>query len=138
MKKTLLTILAAWFVSACAQAPPEHKTIDEVAEALGGKARLEQMKTLTIEGEGAAPNLGQNLTPDSELPVWKLTEYRRAVDLANNRMRVQQVRTAQFLFAGATTQRLDQGIDGDVGYNVSENGMATRTAGAVVRDRRAE
>ena len=41
----------------------------------------------------------------------------------------------QFLFAGANVQRLDQGIDGEVGYNVAEDGNASRTSETVARDR---
>src|SRR5262249_25254936 len=85
-----------------------------------------------------APNLGQNITPDAPLPVWKVTEFRRNIDLADLRTRVRQVRTAQFLFAGETTQKLDQGIDGDIGYNVATDGRVTRTGVSVVRDRRLE
>src|SRR4051794_2133236 len=120
MNKTRCSILAALLFTACSQTSPGHQAIKDAAAALGGQTRIEQIKTLTIEGEGRAPNLGQNLTPDSELPVWKVTEFRRAVDLANARMRVKQVRTAQFLFANATVQRLDQGIDGNIGYNIAE------------------
>ena len=53
-------------------------------------------------------------------------------------MRVQQVRTAQFLFANASTQRQDQGLDGDVAYNVGMDGKATRASTTAVRDRRLE
>src|SRR5262245_11797249 len=114
------------------------QVINDAANALGGKNRIEQIKTLTIEGEGEAPNLGQNLVPTSELPVWKVTEFRRTVDLPNNRVRTKQVRTAQFLFAGDTIQQLNQGVDGDIGYIIPRNGMPARTSEAVVRDRRIE
>src|SRR5215831_4729953 len=91
-------------MGACTQAPPEKRVIDDAAAALGGRDRILALKTLAVEGEGPAPNLGQNRMPDSELPVWKVTEYRQVVDLANGRSRVKQLRTAQFLFAGALTQ----------------------------------
>jgi hypothetical protein len=138
MKKRIVVVFTGLVLAGCAKPSPEMQVINDAAEALGGKARIQQIKTLTIEGEGEAPLLGQNITPESELPVWRVTEFRRSVDLASGRARVKQVRTAQFLFAGATTQRLDQGIDGDIGYNVEENGMPSRTTEAVVRDRRIE
>ncbi len=138
MKKVMWTIITGFFLAACAGTSPEQQVINDAAEALGGKARIQQVKTLIVEGEGEAPNLGQNLTPDSELPVWKVTGYSRAIDVANERMRVKQVRTAQFLFAGALVQQLDQGIDGNIGYNVAESGMPARTSESVVRDRRIE
>jgi hypothetical protein len=138
LAKLSWTITTIVFLAACARTTPEQQIINDAAEALGGKAQIQQIKTLALEGEGDAPNLGQNLTTDSNLPNWKVTEYRRAVDLANQRVRMKQTRTAQFLLASSSVQRLEQGIDGDIGYNVAENGMATRTSESVVRDRRIE
>jgi len=138
LAKLSWTITTIVFLAACARTTPEQQIINDAAEALGGKARIQQIKTLALEGEGDAPNLGQNLTTESELPNWKVMEYRRAIDFANQRVRMKQVRTAQFLLASSSVQRLEQGIDGDIGYNVAENGMATRTSESVVRDRRIE
>jgi hypothetical protein len=76
--------------------------------------------------------------PDGELPVWKVTEFKRTIGLANARMRTQQLRTAQFLFANANTQRQDQGLDGDVAYNLGMDGTATRASATALRDRRIE
>jgi hypothetical protein len=136
MNKTLVVLTAVLFLAACVKPSPEMQVLYDAADALGGKARIQHIKTMTIEGEGEAPNLGQNITPDGELPVWKVTDFRRSADLATGRTRVKQTRTAQFLFAGATVQHLDQGIDGDIGYNIDESGMPGRTTEAVVRDRR--
>src|ERR1700722_13042470 len=117
MKVGIGTILAATlFASACTQSP-ELKVVRAAAVAMGGQDRIQAAKTLVVEGEGDAPNLGQNVTPDGDLPVWKVTEYKRTIDLANGRMRTQQLRTAQFLFALATVQWQNQGLDGDIAYN---------------------
>jgi len=137
MKKTLC-ILGTALLFACAKAQPEMQVVNDAANALGGKERIQQLKALTIEGEGDAPNLGQNLIPTSDLPVWKVTEFQRSIDLVNGRFRTKQTRTAQFLFAGDTVQRLTQGVDGDTGYNVPQNGMPVRTSDTVARDRRIE
>jgi hypothetical protein len=140
MKKqlSLFTLTLLTVAVSCTQAPPERRLIDEAADALGGRQKVLAVKTLTIEGEGPAPNVGQNTMPDGELPVWKVTEFRRVVDIPNHRMRTTQTRTAQFLFANANTQKQDQGLDGDVAYNTGENGAATRASAAVARDRRIE
>jgi predicted anti-sigma-YlaC factor YlaD len=138
LKRAVVTTLAVLLISACARTSPELQVIHEAANALGGVERIQHVKTLNIDGEGIAPNLGQNLTPETDLPIWKMNEYRRAIDLTNDRMRVKQVRTAQFLFAGASVQQLDQGIDGDVGYNMGQDGMPARTSESVVRERRIE
>jgi metallo-beta-lactamase superfamily protein len=135
----IYSILAvAVLVAACSATPPERKIIDDAAAALGGADKIRAIKTLTIEGSGTAPNAGQNRMPNDELPIWKVAEYTRAIDLANNRTRVRQRREAQFLFAGATTTQQMQGLDGDVAYNVSPEGAMTRAGDAAVRDRRLE
>jgi len=138
MKLGVGTILAAALFSSACTKSPEMKAIDAAAGAMGGKDRIQAVKTLIIEGEGPAPNLGQNVTPDGELPVWMVTEFKRAIDLTNGRMRTQQLRTAQFLFALATVQRQNQGLDGDIAYNLSQDGRATRASDAAAKDRRIE
>src|SRR5262245_38099723 len=117
MKNVFWTMLTIALITACSRTSPEMQVIHDAAQALGGIERIQQIKTLTIEGEGNAPNLGQNLTADSDLPNWKVTEFNKTIDLANDRARIKQVRTAQFLLASASVQRVEQGIDGDMGYN---------------------
>jgi glyoxylase-like metal-dependent hydrolase (beta-lactamase superfamily II) len=51
---------------------------------------------------------------------------------------VQQVREAQFLFAGDLVQRQTQGLDGDAAYTIGANGMIARAGAAAARDRRTE
>jgi hypothetical protein len=138
MKSRMWLVGVALLAAACTQVPPEMQVVNDAAAALGGKDRIRSVKTLIIEGEGPAPNAGQNRMPDSELPVWKVTEFKRSIDLANGRTRVQQLRTAQFLFAGATVQRQNQALDGDVAYNLGQDGNATRAGEAAARDRRIE
>jgi Metallo-beta-lactamase superfamily len=135
---TVVVALGVIVAAGCAQIPPERQLIQDAATALGGADRIRAAKTLVIEGEAVAPNAGQNKMPDSELPVWKVTEFKRTIDLANGRTRVQQVRTAQFMFAGATVQRLQQGLDGDVAYNVGADGNMTRAGEQAALERRME
>ena len=138
MKHSLVAILTALALSSCATTPRALQAVVDASNALGGREKILAIKTLTIEGEATAPNVGQNTMPDGDLPVWKVTEFKRTIDLANGRMRTRQLRTAQFLFAGANTQRQDQGLDIDVAYNVAEDGKATRAPATAVRDRRVE
>ena len=125
-------------VSACSSAPPERRVIDDAAAALGGADRILALKAIELTGSGSAPNAGQNRMPDDELPVWKVTEFTRTIDLANSRTRVRQLREAQFQFAGATVQRTVQGFDGDVAYNATPDGMMTRAGDAAAHERRIE
>src|SRR5262249_3850608 len=91
---------------------PERRIIDDAAQALGGKEQILALKTLTIEGEASDTNLGQNVTPEGDLPVWKVSEYKQTIDAGGTRMRIRQMRSAQFLFALATVQKQDQGFEG--------------------------
>ncbi len=136
MRKAIWAVLAISVAAPGAHAQTEAQVINDVAQALGGKARIQAVKTLTLEGEGADANLGQNVTPDGELPVWKVTGFQQIIDPGGGRMRVRELRTAQFLFALATVQRQDQGLDGDIAYNVSQNGVAMRASAEAARDRR--
>jgi len=115
---------------------PEQKLIASAADALGGKARIQSIKTIVIEGGGSSPNMGQNPTPDAPLPLWKVTEFKRTLDLTNGRMRVEQHRVAQFPFALATDVRQNQSIDGDVAWNTNPDGKTQRAGGAAPEDRR--
>lgn len=138
MNRLAAFVVTTIFIGACASTPPERKIVDDAAAALGGADRIRALKTLTIEGSGSAPNAGQNRMPNDDLPVWKVSEYTRTIDLGNGRTRVRQRREAQFLFAGATTQQQTQGLDGDVAYNMNPDGTIARAGDAAVRDRRLE
>ena len=138
MSRVIAFAVATVFVAACGSTPPERRIVDDAATALGGADRLRSLKTMTIEGSAIAPNAGQNRMPDDELPVWKVTEYSRAIDLVNGRTRVRQRREAQFLFAGATTQQQTQGLDGDIAYTMAPDGAMTRAGDTAARDRRLE
>ena len=113
---TLLVITAA-----CSSAPPERQVVNDTAAALGGADRIRALKSISVQGEGDAPNVGQNRMPDSELPNWKVTAYTRTTDLANDRTDMAQTRQAAFQFAGALVQRQHQAQDGDVAVNFPPN-----------------
>ena len=103
--RLVVACLGVVAAGACQRTAPERQVILDAADAMGGRDKVLAVRTLTIEGEGDAPNVGQNTKTDSELPNWKVTEFKETIDLANHRVRMQQVRTAQFLFANANTQR---------------------------------
>jgi hypothetical protein len=138
MSRVIAFVVATICVAACGSTPAERRIIDDAAAALGGADRLRALKTIMVEGSATAPNAGQNRMPDDDLPVWKVTEYSRAIDLVNERTRVRQRREAQFLFAGATTQQQTQGLDGDIAYAMAPDGAMTRAGDVAARDRRLE
>ncbi len=136
---TWLALLAAAILSACAQSTPEQQTLNDAAAALGGRDRILAVKTLIIEGGGSNGNLGQDVRPEATSQTFTVSDYKRAIDVAAGRVRVEQTRTPNFTyFQGQQPQKQVFGIDGDVGYNVAADGTATRVANAVANDRRAE
>jgi glyoxylase-like metal-dependent hydrolase (beta-lactamase superfamily II) len=137
MKKSMWALAAVVGAVAFGQAP-EMKVVTSAAEALGGKDKIQAVKTLIIEGSGINPNIGQNPLPESALLNWNVPEFKRSMDLANGRMRVEQHRIAQFPFALATDVRQNMGLDGDVAFNVNADGSAQRAGDAVAQDRRIE
>ena len=68
-----------------------------VAAALGGQGRVRAVTTLRIEGEGTLLDLGQDLTPHSTSNTFTL-DFLQLMDVAEQRMRVEQTRTPEFLF----------------------------------------
>ena len=123
----------------CARSSPEQQIVNDAAAALGGRERILAIKTLAIEGAGMNGNLGQDMTPEATSQLFTLAAYRRDLDVARGRVRVEQTRTPNFAyFQGNQPQKQVLGFDGAVGYNVSPNGTATRVSTAVANDRRAE
>src|SRR5213078_1010887 len=121
------------------QPAPERQIVDDAAAALGGRDRILAVKTLVIEGDGMNGNLGQDMTMDATSQAFQLSGYKRAIDVAGGRQRIEQTRTPNFAyFQGQQPQKQVLGIDGDVGYTVAPNGTATRIANAAARDRRGE
>ena len=146
MRRSMLVLLAAVLFVGASDAPA-LKVVEDAAKALGGKERVQAVKTLVIEGEGTGRNIGQNLTPDPapaktnpavyNTNLYKITGFKQAIDLENGRMRTEQLRTPLFPFVNPPA-RQNAGLDGDVAYNIGGNGNAARASALVARDRRAE
>jgi hypothetical protein len=141
----LLILACAALIRTQAQGPSPASLVDEAAEALGGKARLMAVRTLTIEGYGQVgqQNGGGNIDASPMAPQ-KLSNIGgsvRNIDLERGRLRVVQTETRDFVFAYERNMRgvrTDQRLDGDIAYNVAANGNAQRAPVAAVRTRRLE
>jgi glyoxylase-like metal-dependent hydrolase (beta-lactamase superfamily II) len=114
------------------------EAINSAAQALGGKDKIMAIQTLSMEGSGLAPNIGQNPHPEGPLPTWWVPEFKRSIDLAHNRARTEQHRIGMFPFALPTDMRQTQCLDGDVAFNMNADGRAQRAPDAAVTDRRIE
>lgn len=115
--------------------------IDAAAAALGGGDRLRALRNITLMGYGqyAYQNGGGNITalPDAPLKLIAANDLKRVYDVEHHRYRQQERRNDLFPFAaygGHSFALATQVLDGDIAYNVSEKGEATR--GGDVRDRR--
>jgi glyoxylase-like metal-dependent hydrolase (beta-lactamase superfamily II) len=138
MRRSLIVFAVVAF-AACSRATPEQQVVDDAAEALGGRDRILAVRSLVLEGGGSNGNLGQDMTPDATGQTFTVSDYRRAIDVAGGRVRIEQTRTPNFtFFQGQAPQTQILGLDGDVAYNVGANGSATRASVALASDRRAE
>src|SRR5262245_1489765 len=137
LRKSILVSSTVALLIGCTPSSPEQSIVNDAASAMGGKSRIQAVRTLLIEGEGVNYNLGQDMVPGASGETFKVTEYRRAMDFNAGRMRIEQVRTPNFaFFQGPAPQKQIQGLDGAAGYNVPPNGDATPVVAAVVQDRR--
>lgn len=127
-------VVALSFIPALmyAQGSPQQ-VIDDAAAALGGKDRIQAVKTLVVEGQGKDFSFGQGARPDdmgSQSDPWKVTGYKRSYDLAAGRARFEHTRVSlDAFYAGPDPAKAVQGIDGAVAYNVGETGNANRVWG---------
>lgn len=127
------TILALTIAVPAALAA-QSSALDAAAAALGGRDRILAVRTLVLEGTGTALNVGQNLTPTAETQ-FEITSYRRAIDFANGRWFQDVTRMPKFPTANPAPQRLRWAIDGDVAFNVNNNGSQIRFGGSLVPER---
>lgn len=141
MKRTLTGRLKAasicWLlVAGCSPGTPEQQFLEDATEQLGGRGRIGAVKTLTIEGEGVNYNLGQDLKPEAATQQFAVTNYKRQIDIANGRQRIEQTRTPKFaFFQGPQAQTQIQGLDGAVAFNVNPQGQPSRLAPLPETDR---
>ncbi|MGE0866681.1 MAG: MBL fold metallo-hydrolase [Vicinamibacterales bacterium] len=134
--RTLLAALVTVAMAGCARPTAEQQFIDAAAAALGGRNRIEAARTLTIEGTGVNYNLGQDMAPEAATQTFAISGYKRQIDVANSRQRVEQTRTPRFAyFQGPQPQAQVQGLDAGVAFNVNAAGAATRLGGLAARDR---
>ena len=138
MKRCLsFASLAAVTILGCARTGQD--VIEDAAEAMGGAEVIAAARTLVMEGTGTTYRLGQNPSPDADLPIYELHSYRKEVDLDNRRWRTEQIRTGHFLTSNPVDrQSRVEAVDGDVAFNVQASGTAQRLAAQAGKDRLAD
>ena len=136
MMKPLTLILVAAIAVGCTSTPPERQAIEDAAEAMGGATALQAANQLLLEGGGTNGDLGQNLAPDTELPVFLISNLRHAIDVANRAARRSMDRVERDDPTESDSQNF--GWDNGVAYNVDAKGMARRQSDIVAGERRGE
>ncbi|MEJ7812764.1 MAG: MBL fold metallo-hydrolase [Gemmatimonadaceae bacterium] len=130
-----LAVLATLALSSAVEAQrPGKPLLEEAARAMGGRDRVLAVRTLLLEEAGENYSLGQNTAPEAALPVFAVTEYRRAIDFASRRWRHDQTREPRFPAGNPAAQRQRTAFDG-VAFDILPDGSARRTAGRADEDR---
>ena len=137
MARVVVTVVLILLAACAAPSTPEQQFVEDAMRGMGGRNRVQAAKTLTIEGEGVNYNLGQDMKPDAATQQFAITNYKRQIDIANSRQRVEQTRTPKFAyFQGPQPQTQIQGLDGDVAFNVNAQGQPARLGALAETDRR--
>lgn len=137
--QTVGSVAVTAMLAGCSPQPPEQQFLDDALRAVGGRARVESVKTIVIEGDGANYNLGQDMRPEASTQSFAITGFVRKIDVVNGRQRLEQTRTPKFAyFQGPQPQTQIQAIDGTVGFNVNAAGEPARIGAQAERDRRTD
>jgi glyoxylase-like metal-dependent hydrolase (beta-lactamase superfamily II) len=145
MNRTLTSslgcMIAVVTLAGCSSTPKsaEEQFLDDAITAIGGRANIDALKSITIEGGGVNYNLGQDMKPEAATQTFELTNYTKQIDIDLGRQIIEQVRTPKFAyFQGPQPQKQLQALDGEVAFNVGENGQSSRLQLWAERDRRTE
>jgi glyoxylase-like metal-dependent hydrolase (beta-lactamase superfamily II) len=124
-------------LSAGCMRSPETAIVRDAADAMGGPSKITSVEVLILEGGGEAFNFGQNKSPEGELPKFTVTELRRVIDFPGGRWRQEALRTPMYVTANPPARQI-LGVTGDVAYNLSPAGTASRASARTALDRAAE
>ena len=142
MSRPIIRIIAGTLLfgaATCARGTPEQQFTSDAMQAVGGRSRVEAVKTVVAQGEGVNYNLGQDMRPEADTQQFAVTNYTRQIDVANGRQRVEQTRTPKFgYFQGPQPQTQVQGLDGAVAYNINAQGQPSRVSPLGETDRQHE
>ncbi len=136
MRHRWLVTIALGLATGCMRSP-ETALVRDAAEAMGGSSKIASVERLILEGSGEAFNFGQSKSPDGELPRFTVTELRRVIDFPGGRWRQESLRTPMYVTANPPARQI-LGVAGDVAYNLSPTGTATRASARTALDRSAE
>lgn len=135
-KSLTLLICLVGVVYGCASPSPEMQLIIDSAEVMGGERAISRLETLVIEGDGRQYRLGQNNRPSDDLPYYEVESYVREIDLVNSSWRVGQTRSSRYPTGNPVySQEQTFGTDGDIAYNITEDGTVSRASARAAAER---
>jgi glyoxylase-like metal-dependent hydrolase (beta-lactamase superfamily II) len=119
--------------------------VTSAAEALGGVERLRSLRTLRLRGYGheAYQDGGSEITTEERAPekMTNMSGYERVIDLTNGRTRVRARMSRAFVFAARAMMEgapVNQGLDGNVAFDIARDGAARRLSAEAAARRRME
>jgi Metallo-beta-lactamase superfamily len=119
-----LACVCSWGAPAFAQQSPAARLLEQVADAMGGRERLQRVNTLVYTGFGqdAYMDGGGNITADLNAPPkWRaIADAQRSIDLKARAALLQQRRAPMFPFAAP--------------FGLNWNRASSRQAGADLLD----
>lgn len=141
-KPGILLLLFTPLTYGCDQALPEVQLIEDVAAALGGPEQIQSLRTLRLEGEAYAHNIGQHVNANGDPPRENLNGFVRTLDFENLRARSEGLRSPTVI-TPVDPYRQVLSLDGDVafsagGFTDNTASRTTRNSEEVARDRRVE
>ena len=120
-----------------------RQVIIDAANAMGGVAQLEAVSSLRLVGYGheSYQDGGSEITTEATAPekMTNLTAYERVIDLDNGRTRVKASMYRAFIFAARSMMQgrpVNQVLDGNIAYDVVDNGNARRSSEEAALTRR--
>ena len=132
---TCVAALAAALATIDAQVTRDRAPLVRAADALGGVARVQAVRNITLIGYGhwAYQFGGGNITasPDAPQKYQAANDLRRVYDLEHQRFQQFERRNFLFPFAavfGHSFAPVNLVLDGDVAFDVDANGAARRVA----------
>ena len=135
--RTLVLVAVLSLVATTTASGQRRRTaLDAVATAMGGRARILAVKSISMVGRGSTFNLGQNPAPLDSLPMFEVTEFRRISDFANSRWRLEVARTPRFVTGNTASQRLTSAGDKELGFDVLADGSSRVATGRLLSDAR--
>jgi glyoxylase-like metal-dependent hydrolase (beta-lactamase superfamily II) len=131
-------LLISLLLGGCGSPNSEADLINETMLAVGGASLVEGVTTLMLEGRGESYNLGQGTSPDSELPMFEVTDYKLLADFSSRRWRREWVRTPRYPTGNPSSRNEVLAVDDSVAFDVGRDGTLRRAADLQGRIRQAE